>query len=417
MAGPGRPGGPPRAGRVPGGVAGSREPAGHGYRSRRGRLDRRDRAATPPGRASVVGGHAGAVDVGRNRRVHRADPGSRRRSPHRRIVGSREDLRERPDVAGCSSTIRGTAPGPGARWTAAGARRRCARTGAAAALLRRRCADGSTPDVQILFGFACGIGHFLPIAPIARAAQAAGHTVAVAGRPQHAAEVEALGLDVVPIGEDAEVSESRTPLRPLNPRLEDRVLREGFARRIARERAAALVPLAEAWRPDVIVCDETDFGAMVAAERVEIPHVNVLVLAAGSFARRSVIEGPLRELRAASPCRSWRRWGPGWRRARWAGYRRTCASSGSSPIGAAPAVRRGGLPRRVRERDRRARARGAAAAYVPRWGRTEPMNAALVEALGVGRTLDAIGSTPEDIRSGEAGDRRPDVSPGGRAGP
>ncbi|MGZ8594568.1 MAG: glycosyltransferase [Actinomycetota bacterium] len=152
--------------------------------------------------------------------------------------------------------------------------------------------------MRFLLGFAGGIGHFLPLAPIARAAQAAGHTVAVAGRPQHAAAVEALGLDVFSIGEDADVSGSRTPLRPLNPRLEDRVLREGFARRIARERATALVPLAEAWRPDVIVCDETDFGAMIAAEHLGIPHANVLVLAAGSFARRSVIEGPLRELRA-----------------------------------------------------------------------------------------------------------------------
>jgi UDP:flavonoid glycosyltransferase YjiC (YdhE family) len=51
--------------------------------------------------------------------------------------------------------------------------------------------------MRMLFGFAGGIGHVLPIAsiaPIARAAQAAGHTVAVAGRPQHAAEVEALGV-------------------------------------------------------------------------------------------------------------------------------------------------------------------------------------------------------------------------------
>ena len=31
-------------------------------------------------------------------------------------------------------------------------------------------------------------------------------------------------------------------------------------------------------------------------------------------------------------------------------------------------------------------------------GADQPMNAARVEALGVGRTLDAIGSTPEDIR-------------------
>jgi UDP:flavonoid glycosyltransferase YjiC (YdhE family) len=153
--------------------------------------------------------------------------------------------------------------------------------------------------VRILVGFAGGIGHFLPTAPIARAAQAAGHTVVVAGRPQHAAEVTALGFEALPIGEDAKVPGERTALRPLNARFEDRVVREGFARRIARERAAALVPLAEAWRPDVIVHDETDFGAMVAAERLGIPHANVLVLAAGSFARRPVVEGPLRELRAA----------------------------------------------------------------------------------------------------------------------
>lgn len=31
-------------------------------------------------------------------------------------------------------------------------------------------------------------------------------------------------------------------------------------------------------------------------------------------------------------------------------------------------------------------------------GADQPMNAARIEALGVGRTLDAIGSTPEDIR-------------------
>ena len=153
--------------------------------------------------------------------------------------------------------------------------------------------------MRILFGFAGGIGHFLPMAPIARATQAAGHTVAVAGRPQHAVEVRTLGLEALPVGEDAKVASERIPLRPLDPRFEERVMREGFARRIAGERAAALVPLAEAWRPDVIVHDETDFGAMVAAERLGILHANVLVLAAGSFARRPVIEGPLRELRAA----------------------------------------------------------------------------------------------------------------------
>jgi UDP:flavonoid glycosyltransferase YjiC (YdhE family) len=153
--------------------------------------------------------------------------------------------------------------------------------------------------VRILFTFAGGSGHLLPLVPIARAAGSAGHTVAVAGRPSHTPEIEALGFTALPIGSDAETTDARTPLRPLNPRREDRVLREGFARRVARERAAALLTLAAEWRPDVLVCDETDFGAMIAAERLGLPHAIVQVIAAGSFARRPVVAGPLAELRAA----------------------------------------------------------------------------------------------------------------------
>ena len=153
--------------------------------------------------------------------------------------------------------------------------------------------------MRILFTFAGGSGHLLPLVPIARAAGSAGHVVAVAGRPSHAPEIEALGFTALPTGSDADTPDVRTPLRPLNPRREDRVLREGFARRVARERAAALLPLAEQWRPDALVCDETDFGAMIAAERLELPHAIVRVIAAGSFARRSVVAGPLAELRAA----------------------------------------------------------------------------------------------------------------------
>ena len=339
--------------------------------------------------------------------------------------------------------------------------------------------------MRMLFGFAGGIGHFLPLAPIARAAQAAGHTIAVAGRPQHQAAVEALGFDVFPIGDDADVSASRTPLRPLNPRLEDRVLREGFARRIAAERAAALVPLAEAWRPDAIVCDETDFGAMVAAERLGVPHANVLVLAAGSFARRPVIEGPLHELRAAHDLRpdpglamldrdlvlspfppSFRdpafplpSTGHAFRPAAidpdgglpaWVGdlqpgpcvyvtlgtvfnlesgdlFDRVLEGIGNLPISVVVTVGRGLEPSALGDVPSNVRVEGfvpqaallpacdlvvchggsgsvtGALAYgvplvVLPMGADQPMNAARVEALGVGLVLDAIGSAPEDIR-------------------
>jgi UDP:flavonoid glycosyltransferase YjiC (YdhE family) len=83
--------------------------------------------------------------------------------------------------------------------------------------------------VRILFGFSGGIGHFLPLDPIARAAVAAGHQVAVAGRPQHAAEVESVGYAALPIGSDADEPPSRATLRPLNP-----VSRSGSCGRASR---------------------------------------------------------------------------------------------------------------------------------------------------------------------------------------
>lgn len=51
------------------------------------------------------------------------------------------------------------------------------------------------------------------------------------------------------------------------------------------------------WQPDVLVCDETDFGAMLAAERLGLPQATVLVMAAGSFVRSEVVGEVLNELR------------------------------------------------------------------------------------------------------------------------
>ena len=89
-----------------------------------------------------------------------------------------------------------------------------------------------------------------------------------------------------------------TPLLELDPEREDRDLREGFAERLARGRAATVLALCDRWSPDVIVCDEVDFGSMIAAERVGIPHATVLVIAAGSFIRATVVADSLDEVRA-----------------------------------------------------------------------------------------------------------------------
>jgi len=48
----------------------------------------------------------------------------------------------------------------------------------------------------------------------------------------------------------------------------------------------------------VLVCEETDFGGVVAAVRLGLPYATVLVTVAGSFARRELLAGPLNALRA-----------------------------------------------------------------------------------------------------------------------
>lgn len=154
--------------------------------------------------------------------------------------------------------------------------------------------------MRILFTFAGGSGHFEPLRPIARAAAAAGHTIAFAAQPALVPVVKAAGFATFSTAGSTFSSEpQRLPLLPVDLEREQRALREGFARRLARQRADALLATCEEWRPDLLVCDETDFGAMVAAERLGLPYASVLVIAAGSFVRKEVVGEALAELRAA----------------------------------------------------------------------------------------------------------------------
>jgi UDP:flavonoid glycosyltransferase YjiC (YdhE family) len=149
--------------------------------------------------------------------------------------------------------------------------------------------------MRVLVGFTGGRGHAEPLVPIARAAEAAGHEVAFAGRAAHVPEIEALGFRTVAAGPD--VVPERRPLAALDSEREGRVLRDVFAGTIARSRAADLIGVCAAFEPDLIVCDEIDFGAMIAAERLALPYASVLVIAAGSFVRPEVVGEPLAALR------------------------------------------------------------------------------------------------------------------------
>jgi UDP:flavonoid glycosyltransferase YjiC (YdhE family) len=152
--------------------------------------------------------------------------------------------------------------------------------------------------VRLLFGFAGGSGHLDPLVPLARAAQAAGHEIAFAGRPWMVPKVEALGFRGFAAGSDLGLAPRRLPLATLDVEREMRAVGPGFGGRIARERAADLLPLCAAWRPDLLVCEELDFGAMLVAERLALPFATVLVSAAGSFVRAEIVAPRLDEVRA-----------------------------------------------------------------------------------------------------------------------
>lgn len=151
--------------------------------------------------------------------------------------------------------------------------------------------------VHVLFSFAGGNGHFQPLVPLAAAAAAAGHSVTVTGRPRMASAVETAGFTFVATGPDRGPPE-RLRLRELDPEREDRDLREGFGGWLARDRSVGILALCIGSRPDLVVCDETDFGAMIVAERLGIPYATVLVMAAGSFVRPGLVAEPLSRLRA-----------------------------------------------------------------------------------------------------------------------
>lgn len=112
------------------------------------------------------------------------------------------------------------------------------------------------------------------------------------------ATVEAAGFTVFRLGADGADAPERLPLRPLDLDREDQEFRDHFARQGAQARAPLTLELCQQWKPDVVVCDEADFGGMVAAERLGLPHATVIVTAAGSFVRAEVIGEALNELRA-----------------------------------------------------------------------------------------------------------------------
>jgi UDP:flavonoid glycosyltransferase YjiC (YdhE family) len=154
--------------------------------------------------------------------------------------------------------------------------------------------------MRILFSTAPGVGHLLPLLPLAREARSRGHEVSSAAGASLASIIAAAGLTHEVMGpatiRDAVVKVPE--LRGLTGRKRAAVtLRMVFCAQIAPAMADGIWALTERWKPDVIVHEDIELGSWVVAERLGIPHVTVQATAWRPTTRAHALEAlePLRE--------------------------------------------------------------------------------------------------------------------------
>ncbi|MFN8077678.1 MAG: glycosyltransferase [Kineosporiaceae bacterium] len=149
---------------------------------------------------------------------------------------------------------------------------------------------------RLLVSAVGGWGHVRPLLPLAVLARQRGHDVLVTASAAHGQAVRAHGLAFAASGKDHQAYHSELDVRPMEE--ERAALGRGFGGPWAQARADDVTALGRDWRPDVVIRDEVDFGACVAAEVLGVPHASVVVLAAGDMIVERHVRAPLEALRA-----------------------------------------------------------------------------------------------------------------------
>jgi len=162
--------------------------------------------------------------------------------------------------------------------------------------------------VRVLVTAVPGVGHLLPVLPLAVAAQARGHEVLVGTGATLAPLTERSGIGHVDLGPpDLDAIRARLPgfADAVGRERARRMYTEGFASVAAAWVADDLLALAHRWRPDVIVHDDMEMGSWIAAERLGIPHIPVQAAAWRPWQRPALVEpqNALRERVGLAPDR------------------------------------------------------------------------------------------------------------------
>ncbi len=136
--------------------------------------------------------------------------------------------------------------------------------------------------MRTLFTTLRNTSHFYPLVPFINACKRRGHEVAVAAPADFAEHVAKTGAEFLPFGHPGDEG-----LRPLWMRLrgasEEEMVRipigEIFAGVCAGAAIPGLIETLERWRPSIVVRESQEYAAIVAAEKVGIPHIRVAISA------------------------------------------------------------------------------------------------------------------------------------------
>lgn len=121
------------------------------------------------------------------------------------------------------------------------------------------------------------MGHFEPMVPLARALAAAGHEVLFATGPAFRPAIEAKGFAARAAGLDLDALIAATPMldaagAKLPP---DRHAGRMFAQIAPRAMLRPLLDIGRAWHPDILVHEEVEYAAPLAAVLLGVPSVCV----------------------------------------------------------------------------------------------------------------------------------------------
>jgi MGT family glycosyltransferase len=132
--------------------------------------------------------------------------------------------------------------------------------------------------MRVLFTTLPAYGAFQPLAPVARAFEAAGHDVAFAASATFCRVVHGAGFACYPAGVDWSFDDRESVYARVREMLDPQTatfspLRDVFAGYLPAAMAPDLLLLAGEWPYDVLIREPLEFGGCIVAESLNLPHV------------------------------------------------------------------------------------------------------------------------------------------------